>query len=211
RVVVSQQIAAPAGGAADVAVQLYRGTDPQPGVGLLLRGASAIPGGATQDPVAITDWRGIATFRVLAGTTPGTYRLTVAMPNGPSLGPTTRIDFITTPIIVAPPPPPPKPVVSDGLTRFTQGTELHGTAGAARHGRVAGVGARRPRQPHRAPGLHGHDDGPRHRAAIHDDGRLRRGRDARAPPQRHRRAGADGLGGADAGERARGADRSAGG
>ncbi|PYP49346.1 MAG: hypothetical protein DMD45_14840 [Gemmatimonadetes bacterium] len=131
RVVVSQQIAAPAGGAADVAVQLYRGTDPQPGVGLLLRGASAIPGGATQDPVAITDWRGVATFRVLAGTTPGTYRLTVAMPNGPPLGPTTRIDFITTPIIVPPPPPPPKPVVSDGLTRFTQGTELHGTAGGA--------------------------------------------------------------------------------
>jgi len=129
RVVVSQQIAAPAGGAADVAVQLYRGTDPQPGVELLLRGASVIPGGATQDPVAITDWRGIATFRVLAGTAPGTYRLTVAMPNGPPLGPTTRIDFITTPIFV--PPPPPKPVVSEGLTRFTQGTELHGTAGAA--------------------------------------------------------------------------------
>src|SRR5207237_1015740 len=81
---------ATAGTAADVAVQLYRGTDPQPGVELLLRGASTIPGGATQDPVAITDWRGVATFRVLAGNTPGTYRLTVAMPNGPPLGPTTR-------------------------------------------------------------------------------------------------------------------------
>ena len=129
RVIVSQQIAATAGTAADVAVQLYRGTDPQPGVELLLRGASTIPGGATQDPVAITDWRGVATFRVLAGTTPGTYRLTVAMPNGPPLGPTTRIDFITT--AVPAPPPPPRPVVSDGLTRFTQGVDLHGTAGAA--------------------------------------------------------------------------------
>jgi len=129
RVIVSAQAAAPAGGAADIPVQLYRGADPQPGVELLLRGASAVPGGATQDPVAITDWRGVATFHVLAGTTPGTYRLTVALPNGPPLGPTTRIDFITTP--VAPPPPPPRPVVSDGLTRFTQGVELHGTAGGA--------------------------------------------------------------------------------
>src|SRR5205807_3678277 len=49
RVIVSQQIAAVAGTATDVPVQLYRGTDPQPGVELLLRGASAIPGGATQD------------------------------------------------------------------------------------------------------------------------------------------------------------------
>ena len=129
RVIVSQQIAAPTGTAADVPVQLYRGADPQPGVELLLRGASAIPGGATQDPVAITDWRGVATFHVLAGNTPGTYRLTVAMPNGPPLGPTTRIDFITTPVPA--PPPPPRPVVSDGLTRFTQGLDLHGTAGAA--------------------------------------------------------------------------------
>jgi len=128
RVMVSQQIATPVGTGTDVAVQLYRGTDPLPGVELLLRGASAIPGGVTQDPVAITDWRGVATFHVLAGTTPGMYRLTVAMPNGPPLGPTTRIDFITTP--VAAPPPPPRPVVSDGLTRFTQGAELHGTAGS---------------------------------------------------------------------------------
>jgi len=131
RVIVSQQIAAPAGTAADVPVQLYRGTDPQPGVELLLRGAGAIPGGATQDPVAVTDWRGVATFRVLAGNTPGTYRLTVAMPNGPPLGPTTRIDFITTAVAAPPTPPPPRPVVSDGLTRFTQGAELHGTAGNA--------------------------------------------------------------------------------
>jgi hypothetical protein len=129
RVIVTPQVAAPAGGSAEVPVQLYRGADPQPGVELLLRGASAIPGGATQDPVAITDWRGVATFHVLAGTAPGTYRLTVAMPNGPPLGPTTRIDFITTP--VAPPPPPPRPVVSDGLTRFTQGVELRGVAGSA--------------------------------------------------------------------------------
>lgn len=129
RVIVSQQVAAPAGTAADVPVQLYRGADPQPGVELLLRGASGIPGGATQDPVAVTDWRGVATFRVLAGNTPGTYRLTVAMPNGPPLGPTTRIDFITT--AVPAPPPPPRPVVSDPLTRFTQGGELRGTAGAA--------------------------------------------------------------------------------
>jgi len=128
RVIVSAQVAAPAGGTVDIPVQLYRGADPKPGVELLLRGASAIPGGATQDPVAITDWRGVATFHVLAGNTPGAYRLTVAVPNGPPLGPTTHIDFITTP--VAPPPPPPRPVVSDGLTRFTQGLELHGTAGS---------------------------------------------------------------------------------
>src|SRR2546429_9029680 len=51
------------------------------------------------------------------------------MPTGPPLGPTTRIDFITT--AVPAPPPPPRPVVSDGLTRFTQGVDLHGTVGAA--------------------------------------------------------------------------------
>src|SRR2546430_5550198 len=75
RVIVSAQVAAPAGGTIDIPVQLYRGADPKPGVELLLRGASAIPGGATQDPVAITDWRGVATFHVLAGNTPGAYRL----------------------------------------------------------------------------------------------------------------------------------------
>src|SRR5256885_13712993 len=130
RVIVSAQVAAPAGGTADISVQLYRGADPKPGVELLLRGASAIPGGATQDPVAITDWRGVATFHVLAGNTPGEHRLTVAIPTGPPLGPPTRIDFITTPV-APPPPPPPRPVVSDGLTRFTQGVDLHGSAGSA--------------------------------------------------------------------------------
>src|SRR5207302_5522635 len=57
RVIVSAQVAAPAGGTVDIPVQLYRGADPKPGVELVLRGHSAILGGPPEDPVPITDWR----------------------------------------------------------------------------------------------------------------------------------------------------------
>ena len=137
RVVASDQMAAPAGTAFDVVAQLFRGTTPQPGVDLVLRGASAMPGGVTRDPAATTDEHGVVTFRILAGLTPATYRLTVVLPDGRSLGPGSQIDFVTspvsppTPVARAEPPPAPRPVISEPLTRFTPGAELHGTVGSA--------------------------------------------------------------------------------
>ncbi|HEX4627584.1 MAG TPA: hypothetical protein VH137_02250, partial [Gemmatimonadales bacterium] len=132
-VVVTRQLTAPVGSEIEVGAQLFRGAVPERGVLLTLRGASAVRGGVTQDPTAITDERGVATFRVLSGTTPAAYRLTVAAPNGPPFGDTGDIAFVTTPVqpAAAPPPPPPKPIASEPRTQFTHGAGLHGTVGGA--------------------------------------------------------------------------------
>ena len=135
RVVVSQQLAAPAGSAVNVVAQLFRGITPQPYVELVLRGASAMPGGVTRDPIAITDARGVATFRILAGLTPATYRLTIVLPDGRPLGAGSQIDFVTAPVpappaAVAPAEPPAQPVISERLTQFAPGAEPHGTVGS---------------------------------------------------------------------------------
>ena len=128
RIVASQEIAALAGTEAAVPVQVYRGAVPQPNVEVILRGASAVPGGLTRDPVAITDQRGVATFRILAGTTPGTYRLTAALP---SSGAATLIAFVTTPVArPTPAPAPPPPIPAEALTQFTRGAGQHGTVGS---------------------------------------------------------------------------------
>src|SRR3989442_14407952 len=128
RIVASREIAALAGTEAAVPVQVYRGAVPQPNVEVILRGASAVPGGLTRDPVAITDQRGIATFRILAGPTPGTYRLTAALP---SSGAATLIAFVTTPVTrPTPAPAPPPPVPAEALTQFTRGAGQHGTVGS---------------------------------------------------------------------------------
>ncbi|PYP01939.1 MAG: hypothetical protein DMD57_12640, partial [Gemmatimonadetes bacterium] len=128
RIVASQEIAALAGTEAAVPVQVYRGAVPQPNVEVILRGASAVPGGLTRDPVAITDQRGVATFRILAGTTPGTYRLTAALP---SSGAATLIAFVTTPVTrPTPAPAPAPPVPAEALTQFTRGGGQHGTVGS---------------------------------------------------------------------------------
>ena len=130
QVLVPQQLTASVGAETPLEVQLLRGPVPQRGVLLMLRGASAVPGGVTQDPTAITDERGIATFRVLAGSAPGTYRLTVAVANGVPLGPTAQMAFVTTPIPPAPNPEPLVPRPSDQRTQFIRGAGLHGTVGA---------------------------------------------------------------------------------
>src|SRR5207245_571082 len=136
RVVAPQQVSGVAGSENEVVVQLFRGTVPQAGVGLVLRGASAIPGGLTQDPVALTDQAGAATFHVLAGTMPGTYSLTVALQSGAPLrqgyGGGAEIQFVTMPTGIAraeapapalPPPPPPVPSVQ--FTQWSRGTGQH--------------------------------------------------------------------------------------
>src|SRR5207244_4093050 len=60
-----------------------------------LRGASAVPSSA------VTNRRGIATFRVPAGSTAGTYRVSVVLANGSAIGPGGQIDLVTTPAQVA--------------------------------------------------------------------------------------------------------------
>ena len=134
RVVASQQVTALAGSDATVAVQAYRGSVPQPGVALLLRGASNIPGGLTRDPVVVTDLQGVATFRILSGISPGTYRLTVATAGGAPLGPGSEIALVTTPQAQAAPPPPPPPpprAPSEEQTDFVRGADQRGAAGTA--------------------------------------------------------------------------------
>ncbi|HVH68121.1 MAG TPA: hypothetical protein VM716_09660 [Gemmatimonadales bacterium] len=136
-VIVTRELSAPIGSETEVRVQLFRGAVPERGVLLILRGASAIPGGVTQDPTAITDERGIASFRILAGTTPGAYRLSVAEPNAGAapFGDTGEIAFVTTPIsqpAARPaPPPPPKPIPAEQRTQFIRGESLHGTVGGS--------------------------------------------------------------------------------
>lgn len=126
----SGPVTALAGTEAEVVVQLYRGTVPQAGVALVLRGASSIPGGVALDPVALTDQRGAATFHVLAGTTPKTYSLTIAVQNGAAVP--GEIQFVTVPPAHAeaptPPPPPPAPphVAAVQFTQFSHGAGQHG-------------------------------------------------------------------------------------
>ncbi len=104
RVITTETLAAAAGTEATVVVQLLRGTAPQRGVELRLHGASIIPGGGlAQDPTAVTNGRGVATFQVPAGTTAGTYRLSVALASGTAMRPGSgdQINLVTTPAPVA--------------------------------------------------------------------------------------------------------------
>jgi tetratricopeptide (TPR) repeat protein len=80
--VVDRAASAPSGTVAYITVSLRRGDAPIRGQRLVLRGATAIPGGARTDPVAVTDADGQAVFAVPAGTRAGSYRLTVASADG---------------------------------------------------------------------------------------------------------------------------------
>jgi hypothetical protein len=77
RIVAPERLRATAGSEVTLTVRLLRGGVPQGGKSLQLRGATAIPGGALQEPGAVTNARGVATFRVLAGMQSGTYRLEI--------------------------------------------------------------------------------------------------------------------------------------
>ena len=80
--VVDRSASAPSGTVAYITVRLHRGTTPVRAERLILRGATAIPGGARTDPSAVTDSDGQAVFAVPAGTRAGSYRLTVATADG---------------------------------------------------------------------------------------------------------------------------------
>ena len=66
RIVGPPSIAAHAGSDAAVTVRLLRGNVPQAGALLLLVGSGVIPGGSTEDARALTNARGVATFRITA-------------------------------------------------------------------------------------------------------------------------------------------------
>jgi tetratricopeptide (TPR) repeat protein len=83
--VVDRASSAPSGTVAYITVALRRGDAPVRGQRLVVRGATAIPGGARTDPSAVTDSDGQAVFAVPAGTRAGSYRLTVAMADGSSV------------------------------------------------------------------------------------------------------------------------------
>jgi tetratricopeptide (TPR) repeat protein len=88
---IDSSVTAVAGAVAYFSVELRRGgrggRGGQPVVGKSVRllGAEAIPGGTHEEPTAVTDPRGRATFTVPAGTRAGTYRLTVVAADGTPL------------------------------------------------------------------------------------------------------------------------------
>ena len=97
RVVGPPSVAADAGSDAAVTVRLLRGNAPQAGMLLLLVGSGAILGGSTEDARALTNGRGVATFRIAAGTTAGTHRLAVALAYGAPPLAGGQIEFVTQP------------------------------------------------------------------------------------------------------------------
>jgi tetratricopeptide (TPR) repeat protein len=80
--VVDRSASAPSGTVAYITVRLHRGSAPVSAERLVLRGATAIPGGARTDPTVVTGADGQAVFAVPAGTRAGSYRLTVATADG---------------------------------------------------------------------------------------------------------------------------------
>jgi hypothetical protein len=97
RAILPAQVQAAAGSQANVTVQLLRGTVPQPRAVLVLRGSGALTGGQAQDAQATTDERGVATFRVAAGTRAGSYELSVRVVSGTPLSAPAVLTFTTTP------------------------------------------------------------------------------------------------------------------
>lgn len=95
--VINAYASATSGSVAYVNVDLARGGSPIGGQRLILTGATAVPGGAHADPVAVTDASGRATFTVPAGTHAGTYRLTVAAADGSALDGATAVVLNTLP------------------------------------------------------------------------------------------------------------------
>lgn len=95
--VVDRSSSAPSGTVAYITVSLHRGDAPVRGQRLVLRGATAIPGGARTDPAAVTDSDGQAVFAVPAGTRAGRYRLTVATADGTAFQGTGDLTLTTLP------------------------------------------------------------------------------------------------------------------
>lgn len=96
---LQSRVTVEAGAEAIVAFALRRGAQPQGGALLVLRG------GGGSDPVATTDARGIASFRVRGAAAAMSRVLSVAAVDGAVLTGQTTVEFITLPPVrVAPPP-----------------------------------------------------------------------------------------------------------
>jgi len=104
---LQSRVTAEAGSEAIVAVALRQGEQPVPGARLVLRGSGGAGGTvrAGPDAVAVTDARGIASFRVRAGSAPITRSLTVEATDGTMLAGQTTVEFITLPAAVSRPVP----------------------------------------------------------------------------------------------------------
>ncbi|HXL33790.1 MAG TPA: hypothetical protein VN953_02640 [Gemmatimonadales bacterium] len=97
RVVAAPSVTAEAGTNVRITVRLLSGRVPRAGTVLVLEGSGRIPGGLTRDARAITDARGRATFRVLAGTVVGTYPLAVRRPDATPALPGGKVVLVTQP------------------------------------------------------------------------------------------------------------------
>jgi hypothetical protein len=82
QLVVASRVRATAGQEVSIPVRVLRAGRPERGVAVLVRGASAIPGGSSQDPGAVSDARGVARVRLLTGMQAGTYSLEVTTTDG---------------------------------------------------------------------------------------------------------------------------------
>ena len=126
---LQSRVTVEAGAEAIVAFALRRGAQPQGGARLVLRG------GGGPDPVATTDARGIASFRVRGAAAAVSRVLSVAAVDGAVLTGQTTVEFITLPPArVAPPPvvaarPPHTARPAPTSTGWVAGTAQRGVVG----------------------------------------------------------------------------------
>ncbi len=104
---LQSRVTVEAGSEVVVAVAVRQGAQPAPGVRLVLRGSGGMSGtvGAGPDAVAVTDARGIASFRVRAASAPITRSLSVEAADGTMLTGRTGVEFITLPAAASRPVP----------------------------------------------------------------------------------------------------------
>jgi hypothetical protein len=93
-VLLPPRVTAAVGTAAVARVQVKRGTHPQAGVPLVLRGIAAIPGGPGQDLLSTTDASGIAVFQLPAGRVPATYQLNIVTGSGATIPGTPVLELV---------------------------------------------------------------------------------------------------------------------
>ncbi|OLE61458.1 MAG: hypothetical protein DMD29_03980 [Gemmatimonadetes bacterium] len=106
---LQSRVTAEVGTDAIVAVALRRGAQPVPAARLVLRGSGSVgaatAGGGGADAIAVTDARGIASFRLRAAPAPFSTSLTVVAADGTTLSGQTTVEFITVPAARAAPVP----------------------------------------------------------------------------------------------------------
>ncbi len=107
-----------AGGRVVVAVDVRRGERPVPGVRVVLRGSGRMTGGP--DAALLSDAAGRALFELTAGQVAGTFRLTVAGPEGATFAGTLPLDVTVRPAPL---------IAAAARTGFVAGTGQRGRVG----------------------------------------------------------------------------------